>query len=91
MAGLVVRWWQLGIQMRPFFARPELWVYPIYGGVGASFGYWLQSLETNRMRYLGETKERLLERRKRRAEREQLNAGNEEQKSEHGMIASPTS
>lgn len=77
--------------MRPFFVRNSLWVYSVYGGVGASFGYWLQGVENKQMRYLAEAKQRLLEKRKRRAEREKgVNAGNQEQKTEHGLLASPT-
>ena len=56
--------------MRPFFYRQGLFAYPIYGLVGASFGYWLQGMEDNQMRYLGETRDRLIEKRRRRAERE---------------------
>ncbi|RAL64809.1 hypothetical protein DID88_001406 [Monilinia fructigena] len=33
--GLAVRAWQLGLEMRPFFNRQSLWVYPVFGGVGA--------------------------------------------------------
>nr|POF13812.1 hypothetical protein CFP56_02836 [Quercus suber] len=66
--GVAVRFWQMGIEMRPFFSTP--WVYPIYASVGAGFGYWLQDVDTRQMRYLSETKEKLLEKRRRRAERE---------------------
>lgn len=66
--GLAVRFWQLGIEMRPF--HHQLWAYGIYGGLGASFGYWMQSVEEKQMRYLRETRDRLLEKRKRRQERE---------------------
>merc|ERR1712130_768914 len=72
--GLAVRFWQLGIEMRPFF------------------GYWMQGVEHNQMRYLRETRDRLLEKRKRRAEREQGNIGNigsELQKEQEGLFASP--
>ena len=60
--------------MRPF--HHQLWAYGIYGGLGASFGYWLQGMEDNQMRYLRETRDRLVEKRRRRAEREgTLNTG----------------
>ena len=59
--------------MRPF--HHQLWAYGIYGGIGASFGYWLQDVETRQMRYLGDTRDRLLEKRRRRAEREGMNNG----------------
>jgi hypothetical protein len=58
----------MGIEMRPFHSM--WWAYGIYGGLGASFGYWLQGVEERQMRYLRETRDRLLEKRKRRAERE---------------------
>ena len=58
----------MGIEMRPF--HHQLWAYGIYGGLGASFGYWLQGVEDKQLRYLHETRDRLLEKRRRRAERE---------------------
>ena len=58
----------MGIEMRPFHSM--WWAYGIYGGLGASFGYWLQGVEDRQMRYLRETRDRLLEKRKRRQERE---------------------
>ena len=68
--GVAVRLWQLGIEMRPLFNRTSLWVYPIYAGVGASFGYWMEDIAHRQRRILAERKDKLLERRKRRAERE---------------------
>ena len=59
--------------MRPF--HHQLRAYGIYGGLGASFGYWLQGVENKQMRYLRETRDRLLEKRKRRAEREGVDLG----------------
>jgi hypothetical protein len=89
-AGVAVRLWQLGIEMRPFFYRQGLFAYPIYGLVGASFGYWLQGMEDNQMRYLGETRDRLIEKRRRRAEREGgFNNGSAQQKLGEGLFASP--
>ncbi|KAF2165218.1 hypothetical protein M409DRAFT_56092 [Zasmidium cellare ATCC 36951] len=88
--GLAVRFWQLGIEMRPFFARENWVIYPIYGGLGASFGYWLQGIEQRQMRYLSETRERLLEKRRRRAEREGgVNIGDQAQRNEEGLFATP--
>jgi len=76
--------------MRPFFYRQGLFAYPIYGLVGASFGYWLQGMEDNQMRYLGETRDRLIEKRRRRAEREGgFNNGTTQQKLGEGLFASP--
>ena len=76
--------------MRPFFSQP--WAYPIYGCIGASFGYYLTGVDDNQMRYLKETRDRLIEKRKRRAERELLNSGNvgtEYQRDQEGLFASP--
>ena len=90
MTGLAVRFWQLGIEMRPFFQRENWLIYPIYGTVGASFGYWLQGVENRQMRYLSETRDRLIEKRKRRAEREGgLDAGSRSQREDEGVLASP--
>ena len=74
--------------MRPFFHKNTWFIYPIYGGLGASFGYWLQGVESRQMRYLGETRDRLIERRRRRAEREGgLNPGSKAQMNEDGTMA----
>ena len=54
--------------MRPL--HDKIWVYGIYGGLGASFGYWLQGVEGRQTRYLHESRDRLLEKRARRADRE---------------------
>src|SRR5690606_13892776 len=43
--GAAARWWQLGIQMRPHFAKESLYPYPIYMAVAAGFGYYLQGAE----------------------------------------------
>ncbi|GAB7357202.1 hypothetical protein MBLNU459_g8187t1 [Dothideomycetes sp. NU459] len=85
--GVAVRVWQLGIEMRPFFARQSLWAYPMYAGVGASFGYWLTGIEDRQMRILADTRDRLLEKRRRRAERETI--GTDSQKHDDGLFASP--
>lgn len=83
-----MRFWQLGIEMRPF--HHQLWAYGIYGGIGASFGYWLQDVETKQNRYLRQTRDRLLEKRRRRAEREQgMNTGTAFQKETEGIMATP--
>ncbi|EME86227.1 uncharacterized protein MYCFIDRAFT_59409 [Pseudocercospora fijiensis CIRAD86] len=86
--GLAVRFWQLGIEMRPFFQRENWIIYPIYGTLGASFGYWLQGVENNQMRYLGDARQRLIEKRRRRQEREALNEGSNWQKNQEGAVAS---
>lgn len=69
-AGLVVRFWQLGLEMRPFFNKESLWAYPLFGGIGASFGYWMQGVEERQLRILGARKASILEKRAKRAERE---------------------
>ena len=76
--------------MRPF--HHQLWAYGIYGGLGASFGYWLQGVENKQMRYLRETRDRLLEKRKRRAEREgiDLGAGVGQERPQSGITADET-
>lgn len=56
--------------MRPFFHRDTLWVYPLFAGVGGSFGYWMQGIENRQLKILAERREMLLEKRRRRAERE---------------------
>lgn len=68
--GFAVRVWQLGIEMRPVFNKESLWVYPIFTGVGASFGYWLQGVEQRQQTILGARRASLLEKRARRAQRE---------------------
>ena len=58
--------------MRPFFTRNELWAYPLFGGIGASFGFYLQGLSQRQREILNERKQSLLEKRQRREEREKL-------------------
>jgi hypothetical protein len=61
---------QLGIEMRPFFQRGGLIWYPVFGTIGASFGYWLNGVEQRQVALLQQRKNILVEKRKRRAERE---------------------
>ncbi|RAL07642.1 putative NADH-ubiquinone oxidoreductase 14 kDa subunit [Aspergillus homomorphus CBS 101889] len=68
--GIAVRLWQLGIEMRPILARESLWVYPLFAGVGGSFGYWLQGVEERQLRILAQRREAILEKRRRRDDRE---------------------
>jgi hypothetical protein len=56
--------------MRPFFHRKSLWAYPVFGAVGASFGYWLQGVDERQTRLLQERKQAIMEKRARRAQRE---------------------
>ncbi|KAG9231911.1 hypothetical protein BJ875DRAFT_381843 [Amylocarpus encephaloides] len=67
--GLAVRFWQIGIEMRPFFNRGSLWGYPLFAGVGGTFGYWLMGVEERQLAILGARKQKLLEKRARRQER----------------------
>lgn len=60
----------MGIEMRPFFNKGSLWVYPLYAAGGASFGYWLQGVDDKQMDILAERKEALLEKRARKAARD---------------------
>lgn len=76
--------------MRPFFSRENWLIYPIYGSVGASFGYWLQGIEQRQMRYLADTRERLLEKRRRRAAREGgSDIGSRAQLEDESILPSP--
>ncbi|KAI9796734.1 MAG: hypothetical protein M1825_006512 [Sarcosagium campestre] len=68
--GIAVRLWQLGIEMRPIFSMQSLWAYPVFGGIGGSFGYWMQNVSARQYAILDARRERLLEKRARRAERE---------------------
>jgi hypothetical protein len=52
--------------MRPILARESLWVYPLFAGVGGSFGYWLQGVEQRQLRILAQQREAILEKRRRR-------------------------
>lgn len=68
--GVAVRFWQLGLEMRPFFNRGSLWAYPVFAGVGASFGYWLQGVDERQTAVLEERKQMILEKRARKAARD---------------------
>jgi hypothetical protein len=57
--------------MRPLFNKESLWVYPIYAGIGGSFGYWLTGVENRQFRLLADRRDQLLEKRARRKEREE--------------------
>ncbi|KAI0598198.1 hypothetical protein F4775DRAFT_592708 [Biscogniauxia sp. FL1348] len=68
--GVAVRFWQLGLEMRPLFNRQSLWAWPVFAGVGASFGYWLQGVDANQKAILEERKQAFLEKRARKAARD---------------------
>ena len=72
--GVAVRLWQLGIEMRPFFNRQSLWAYPVFAAAGGSFGYWLTGVEGRQMKLLADRRNNLLDKRRRRAEREEKQA-----------------
>ncbi|KAI1007967.1 hypothetical protein K3495_g256 [Podosphaera aphanis] len=76
--GLAVRFWQLGIEMRPFFQMHNLWAYPLFGGVGTSFGWWLEGVGVRQKALLAERKRLLLEKRARRDERAKAQTENTE-------------
>ncbi|KAL2760412.1 hypothetical protein ACRALDRAFT_1053857 [Sodiomyces alcalophilus JCM 7366] len=65
--GFAVRFWQMGIEMRPFFTRKTLWAYPVYAAGGGAFGYWLQGVDERQAATLNERKAVLLEKRARKA------------------------
>lgn len=56
--------------MRPFFQRGAMWVYPLFAGIGGSFGYWMKGVEDRQIKLLQQRKEIIIEKRRRRAERE---------------------
>ncbi|CAG8950183.1 hypothetical protein HYFRA_00008420 [Hymenoscyphus fraxineus] len=64
--GIAVRVWQLGIEKRPFFNRGSLWAYPLFGGIGGSFGYWMMGVEERQQAILAARRQSLLEKRARR-------------------------
>lgn len=70
LTGIAVRLWQLGIEMRPILSKESLWVYPLFAGVGGSFGYWLQGVESRQLKMLAQRREAILEKRRRRDQRE---------------------
>lgn len=74
--------------MRPLFARQSLYVYPIYASIGGAFGYWLTGVEQRQLKLLTDRRDRLLEKRRRQAEREGgLNIGTPAQLEEESQIA----
>jgi len=60
--------------MRPLFNRESLWVYPVFAGIGGSFGYWLMGVEQRQYQILADRRDTLLEKRARRKEREEAAA-----------------
>jgi len=57
--------------MRPLFNKESLWVYPVFAGIGGSFGYWLMGVEQRHFKMLAERRDALIEKRARRREREE--------------------
>jgi hypothetical protein len=76
-SGVATRFLQLGIEMRPFFQRGSLWAYGLFAGIGGSFGYWLKGVEDRQMKMLRQRKQILIEKRRRRDEREAAEASGE--------------
>lgn len=58
--------------MRPILAKQGLWAYPVFAGVGGSFGYWLQGVEGRQLKILAQRREAILDKRRRRDDREGL-------------------
>lgn len=56
--------------MRPFWKKESLWAYPVFAAAGGSFGYWLTGVDNRQRGLLEERRHNLLEKRRRRAERE---------------------
>lgn len=78
--------------MRPLFNRSSLWVYPLFATVGGSFGYWLEGVESRQLKILSERKDLLLEKRRRRAERDAAESGATSlSKTEEGGVLASTS
>ena len=73
--GAAVRFWQLGIEMRPFFHKRTVIGYPIFASISGAFGYYLEGVEERQFKILNDRKQKLLEKRARQAEREQSEAG----------------
>ncbi len=57
--------------MQPILHKNTLWAYPVFATCGASFGYWMQSIDEKQTAMLNERKQGILEKRARRAQREQ--------------------
>ncbi|RPB29733.1 NADH-ubiquinone oxidoreductase 14 kDa subunit [Terfezia boudieri ATCC MYA-4762] len=77
MFGAAVRWWQLGLEMRPFFSRSSIHGYPIFAAIGGGFGYWLQGVSERQQAVLEERRTALLEKRRRAGLVPELGVGKE--------------
>jgi len=53
--------------MRPILQKQGAWAYPLYGTVGASFGYWLQGVDDRQTAVLAQRKLAIMEKRAKRA------------------------
>ena len=76
--------------MRPFFNKESLWAYPLFAAAGGSFGYWMSGVEERQTKILTDRRDRLLEKRRRRADRE-AGSGVGSTKVEEGAVLSSTS
>lgn len=72
-----MRFWQLGIEMRPFFARNTALGYPIFASISGALGFYLEGVEARQFALLEARKQSLLAKRKRVAEAEVKNNGGE--------------
>jgi hypothetical protein len=77
--------------MRPFFQRGTLWVYPLFASIGGSFGYWLKGVEDRQVKMLQQRKDIIVEKRRRRAEREAAMGEGGDGQAETGGILAATS
>jgi hypothetical protein len=73
--------------MRPLFNKESLWTYPAFGGCGAAFGYWLQGVEQRQFKMLDDRKQSLLEKRRRKAEREANDAEGAQKSADAATLA----
>ena len=67
-------------------------MYPLFAGIGGSFGYWMQGVEERQVKLLQQRKDIIIEKRRRRAEREAVEGPDAKTpKSETGGVLAATS
>jgi hypothetical protein len=58
--------------MRPLIStHSRMWLYPLYATIGGGVGYWLEGVQWRQDKVMAQKKELLLEKRRRRLERDQ--------------------
>lgn len=60
------------MEQHGYFHLNRLWAFPFFAAVGGSFGYWMMNVDNAQLKLLADRRDRLLEKRKRRAEREEV-------------------